>query len=166
MSVSALLEMVRSAAATHGLNLVAAIPRERYDHGVAPHMRAQAFAPRARSIIVIGNGGGAFWRHFIDHTKRHPEWLKHQHPLDDFTQRTVELEIAAPLRAHGSDCATVFPFMSGAASLNFMLLARLAGLAGPSIIGVTVHPRFGPWIAFRAALLIDEELDEPGIALG
>ncbi|MGH7917138.1 MAG: hypothetical protein ACREQE_06685, partial [Candidatus Binataceae bacterium] len=158
--------MIRSAGAPHGLNLAAAIPCERYDHAASANTRARAFAPRARSIIVIGNGGGAFWRAFTDHTKRYPEWLKRPHPLDDFTQRTVELEIVKPLRLRGADCVTVYPFMHGAASLNFMLLARLAGLAGPSIIGVTLHPIFGPWIAFRAALLLDEELDEPGIAAG
>src|SRR6267143_560920 len=44
--------------------------------------------------------------------------------------------------------------------------AKLAGLAGPSILGVVVHPEYGPWIAFRAALILDVVLDQPGAAIG
>jgi hypothetical protein len=29
-----------------------------------------------------------------------------------------------------------------------------------------VNPEFGPWIAFRAAILIDQEIDAPGSARG
>ncbi|MGH7837456.1 MAG: hypothetical protein ACREQC_06470, partial [Candidatus Binataceae bacterium] len=43
---------------------------------------------------------------------------------------------------------------------------KLAGIAGPSILGVVVNPVFGPWIAFRAAILIDREIDAPGSAIG
>ena len=55
--------------------------------------------------------------------------------------------------------------MQGNATLNFIELGKTAGMAGPSILGVVVHPRFGPWIAFRAAILIDQAIDEPGEAL-
>jgi epoxyqueuosine reductase QueG len=47
-----------------------------------------------------------------------------------------------------------------------MHLARAAGLAGPSILGVVIHPVFGPWIALRAALLVGQELSAPPIAQG
>jgi hypothetical protein len=56
--------------------------------------------------------------------------------------------------------------MSKGPMLNFIELGKVAGIAGPSILGVTVHPEYGPWIAFRAALLLDEALDSPGEALG
>ena len=39
-----------------------------------------------------------------------------------------------------------------------MHLARAAGLAGPSFLGVVIHPVYGPWMALRAALLINQEL--------
>ena len=55
--------------------------------------------------------------------------------------------------------------MSNGPTLSFIELGKVAGIAGPSILGVTVHPLYGPWIAFRAALLLDEELDSPGDAL-
>ncbi len=56
--------------------------------------------------------------------------------------------------------------MNNSRTLNFIELGKVAGIAGPSILGVTVHPLYGPWIAFRAALLLAEEIDSPGEALG
>jgi hypothetical protein len=155
---------VRDAGAPYGLNLVAAIPCEKYDNALRSDVRTQAQMPQARSIVLVGNGGGSFWKAFRAHTVRHPQWLERMHPLDDFTRMIVEDEIAEPLRGRGRQCAVIYPFMADGPTLNFMELARLSGLAGPSIIGVTLHPVFGPWIAFRAALLIDEEADEPGQA--
>lgn len=121
-------------------------------------------APDSRSIIVIGNGGGAFWRALKDHAARHPGWWQRDHPLDDFTREVIEREVAPSVRAVGVACRPIYPF--DVMSINFMELGRIAGLGGPSILGVLVHPTYGPWIAFRAALLIDADLDSPGAASG
>ncbi len=150
-----------------GLNLCAAVPLASYDARVAPAMRASAVDPAARSIVVLGNGGGALWQAFKRHAARHPGWLARDNPLDDFTREAVETTVAAPLRAAGLRYTTVYPFVaSGGRALNFVELGRAAGIAGPSILGVAVHPKYGPWIAFRAALLLEAELDAPGEALG
>src|SRR5216683_1056801 len=158
--MSDLLDIIRNASAPYGLNLVAAIPADRYDLSASPMMRASAIFPDARSIVVIGNGGGAFWRAFTAHAMQHPGWRERDNPLDDFTREVVERDIVSAARSAGVQCTPVYPFMSGSATLNFMELARMSGLAGPSILGVVVHPEYGPWIAFRVALLLDAELDE------
>jgi hypothetical protein len=160
------LETVRQAAAPHGLNLVAAIPAHRYDSAVTENMRARFIDPNCRSLVVIGNGGGSFWRCFTEYAARRPGWHDRQNPLDDFTREIVEGSVAPVVQASGMRCSPVYPFVSDGPTLNFMELARLAGLAGPSIIGVVVHPVFGPWIALRAALLTDAALDAPGDAVG
>jgi len=164
--VSSTLEKIRRAAAPHGLNLVAATPVARYDIAVKEISRVSAIDPDSRSIVVIGNGGGALWASLKSHAARHPGWWNRDNPLDDFTREVVERDIAAPVRASGARCVTVYPFMSNGPTLNFIELGKVAGIAGPSILGVTVHPKYGPWIAFRAALLLDEEIDSPGDALG
>lgn len=158
-----IVDIARAASAPLGLNLLAAIPAERYDASVAAAMRARSIDPTCRSIVVVGNGGGGFWRAFKQHVARNPGWMERENPLDDFTRMVVESRVEPAMRAAGVGCITVFPFIGGA-KLNFMQLGRLAGIAGPSIIGVLVHPTFGPWIAFRAALLLDVEADEPGDA--
>jgi len=148
-----------------GLNLSAAIPAERYEMAAAAAYRAGAIFPACRSIVILGNGGGDFWHAFKTHAAENPGWLERDNPLDDFTRDVVEEEVVMPIRNTGVQCSTVFPFGNGP-TLNFMQLATLAGLAGPSIIGVVVNPAYGPWIAFRAALLLDCEIDRPGNALG
>ena len=164
--MSETLQIIRVAVAGHGLNLVAAVPVERYDDAVKPESRASWIAAQARSIVVIGNGGGAFWTAYRRHLDANPGWSERENPLDDFTREVVERDLAAPLRAQGVRFATVYPFMSGAPTLNFMELGKMAGLGGPSLVGVLVNPTYGPWIAFRAAILLEEILDAPGDAAG
>ena len=161
-----LFDEITRVAGPFGLNLTASLPVERYELTASPAYRARAISAGCRSIVAIGNGGGDFWRAFKAHVAKNPGWLRRDNPLDDFTREVVEKEIATRVRAAGVGCTVVYPFSDGGATLNFMQLAMLAGLAGPSIIGVVVHPRFGPWIAFRAALLLDYELDRPGTAIG
>jgi epoxyqueuosine reductase QueG len=158
-------ERISSIARRFGLNLTAAIPAERYDREAVPAYRAGAIYPRCRSIVVIGNGGADFWRAFKAHAAANSGWLERDHPLDDFTADIIESEIVTMIEAAGVGVVAVYPFSRGP-TLNFMQLATLAGLAAPSMIGVVVHPVFGPWIAFRAALLLDCEIDHPGDAAG
>jgi epoxyqueuosine reductase len=160
-----LFDLISSNAQRFGLNLSAAVPAEQYELAAASAYRARAIFPGCRSIVMIGNGGGAFWRAFKVYAAQRPGWLERENPLDDFTRDVVEKEIVAPIQDTGVRCITVYPFGNGP-TLNFMQLAMLAGLAGPSIIGVVVHPQFGPWIAFRAALLLDCEVNHPGDAIG
>ena len=158
-----LLASIRQAAAPYGLNLIAAVPADRYDAIAPPTMRARSLAPDAQSIVVIGNGGGAFWDGFKAHADAHPAWRDRSHPLNDFTRELISNEIVPKVIGQGVSCTPAFPFV-GEATLNFIGLGKLAGLGGPSILGVLIHPVYGPWIAFRAALLLDVPLDHSGDA--
>ncbi|MDO8431803.1 MAG: hypothetical protein Q7S58_05265 [Candidatus Binatus sp.] len=164
--MSATLEMIRRAAAPHGLNLVGAVSVARYDSAVKEVSRAGAIDPAARSIAIVGNGGGALWRAFQRHLERHPGWFQRENPLDDFTREVIERDVATALRGAGLRCTIIYPFMSSGPTLNFIELAKIAGIAGPSILGVAVHPVYGPWIAFRGAILLNEVIDSPGEAAG
>jgi epoxyqueuosine reductase QueG len=162
--VDSILDTIRAAAAKSGLNLVAATAADRYDAAVTPEYRAVAISPRARSIIVIGNGGGALWKAFKRHADENRGWTERDNPLDDFTRIVVERDVAPAVA--GLAHTIVYPFMSNGPTLNFMEAGKAAGLSGPSILGVVVHPVYGPWIAFRAAILLDELIDAPGGARG
>jgi hypothetical protein len=163
---ASILAAVRAAAAPYGLNLCAAIPLARYDAAVKPGARASLIDPAARSIVVLGNGGGDFWAAFKRHAARNPGWRERENPLDDFTRDVVEREVTVPLRDAALRYTIIHPFMSNGPTLDFVALGKAAEIAGPSILGVVVHPRFGPWIAFRAALLLDIEVEAPGEARG
>ena len=86
-----LLENIGTRARQFGLNLIAAIPAERYDRVAGPAYRAQTIEPACRSIVIIGNGGGDFWRCFKAHTADRPGWLARDNPLDDFTREIIEM---------------------------------------------------------------------------
>ena len=162
---------IRAAGARYGLNLVAAIPADRYDSAVAPAYRTGSFVSAElpatpRSIVLIGNGGGDFWRAFSDFADRNSGWRERANPLDDFTREIIEREVVAAARDAGARCVAIYPFVNGGPLLNFIELAKVTGLGGPSIIGVVLHPTYGPWMAFRAALIIDVEVELPGAATG
>jgi epoxyqueuosine reductase QueG len=164
--VSEVVDFIKRRAAPYGLNLLGAVPIGRYDAVVEARLQASPIDPRARSIVVIGNGGGAFWQAYRRHAGAHPGWTDRDHPLDDFTRAVVEHDLASALRARGLRCTVVYPFVSDAGNLHFMELGRLAGIGGPSLLGVLIHPVYGTWIALRAALLMEETLDEAGDGLG
>src|SRR5262249_38560811 len=133
--MSSLVETIRSAGEPFGLNLVAAVPAHRYDALVTQPYRAAAVDAKARSIVVIGNGGGALWVGLRRHAEHNPGWWDREHPLDDFTRAIVEKEIEPVVRQSRSHYTIVFPFMSGMATLNFIELGKVAGLGGSSILG-------------------------------
>ncbi|MGA2409350.1 MAG: hypothetical protein ABSG46_03040, partial [Candidatus Binataceae bacterium] len=160
-----LLESIRRSAAPFGLNLVAAVSVDSYDAIAPPSMRARTLSANAQSIVVIGNGGGAFWNAFTTYAEANPGWRERTHPLDDFTRAIIERDVVAPMLRQRIACTAAYPFV-GEGALSFIALGKLAGLGGPSILGVLIHPLYGPWIAFRGALLVDVAIDAPGEAIG
>jgi hypothetical protein len=133
-----------------GLNLVGATTVAAHDARVAAPRRLAPRAPDARGVLVVGNGGGDFWRAFRAAGVDPPG----DDPLDRFTRATVDDALAGVPVVDRR-----FPFERAAP--DFRVLAELAGLGRPSLVGVLVHPEYGPWIALRAAVLL---ADEPSLA--
>jgi hypothetical protein len=130
-----------------GLDLIGATSVAEYDARVDARRPLAERVPEARGIVVIGNGGAALWRAFRAAT---PDLGAAGHdPLDRFTRTVVERAVHD---LAGARC--VFPFDPPATGLDFQTLAELAGLGRRSLVGVLVHPEFGPWIALRAAVLV------------
>jgi hypothetical protein len=134
-----------------GMNLVGATSVAEYDACVAPSRRLASRAGGARGVVVVGNGGAALWRAFraavpaIEAGERDP--------LDRFTREAV---VAAAGAVAGARCH--FPFDPTAAALDFQTLGELAGLGRRSLVGVLVHPEYGPWIALRAAIVVPDDV--------
>jgi hypothetical protein len=106
----------------------------------------------SRSIIVLGTGGSAFVRRFLNDPPPGED------PLDAHTILRVD-----PLRAslakdgYGSAAAYYWDKRSGEYA-DFVALAEAAGLGVRSKLGLLVHPEFGPWFAIRALLFTDKIL--------
>jgi epoxyqueuosine reductase len=153
-----LLSALERALAPLGLNLVGATAPERYDALVPAPYALGRLMPDARGVIVIGSGGSAFWTAFRAFCALNPEHEARPDPLDDFTRLVVE-EAARPLVGPGS--RFVYPFAFADDPVSFLALGECAGLGRRSLLGVLVHPVFGPWMALRAAILVPVALDVP-----
>ena len=161
------LDNIIEALAPYGLNLIGTTTVAAYEAFVPSQYHVSLLLPQAKTIIVIGNGGGDFWHGFRAYREARPGSPQDRaHPLDDYTVETIETALTPRLQAAGVTYRYLYPFRFWTEPVSFMHLARAAGLAGPSILGVVIHPHYGPWMALRAALLIDQEASTPPQASG
>ena len=158
-----LLTRLTGALAAYGLNLIGTTSRATYEALVPTTYGLEPLLPQTRSVIVIGNGGGAFWTGFRPYAARH---AGDPHPLDDYTVEVVERSLTPILAASGAHYRYAYPFRFRTEPVSFMHLAQAAGLAGPSRLGIMLHPVYGPWLALRAAVLVDRDLHLPPPAAG
>lgn len=98
----------------------------------------------ARFVLLVGNAGPDMFTRFSrerDNTR---------HALDDWTARVLE-----PL-ADDLGARALFPF-SGPPWWPVLSWAKKAGAGHTSPLGLNIHPTFGLWHAYRAALLFPVE---------
>ena len=137
-----------------GIDLIGATSVAAYDARVAPDRRLVRMAQDARGVIVVGNGGSALWYAF----RAAVDAPGSDDPLDRFVERAVTeavRDVAGARCCYPSD-----------PQIDFRLLGQLAGLGRPSLVGVLVHPIYGPWMALRAAVLVPYEVTAPRPADG
>jgi epoxyqueuosine reductase QueG len=131
------------------------------DHPILREIAREGFVPlgwfaardedrvpdRARFVILIGNAGPAMFRRFAQE-REGPSDL-----LDEWSARVVNT-LAQRLEAKA-----VFPFDTP--PLPFLTWARRGGAGHVSPLGLNIHPTYGLWHAYRAALLFPVEFDLP-----
>jgi len=101
----------------------------------------------AGTAFLIGNAGGAMWKAFA------PESDGAENPLDRWTKQVVD-PIAARFSAR-----VLYPF--DAPHPPFQRWAQRAEAVYPSPLGMLIHPEFGLWHAYRAALLFHARVELP-----
>jgi NAD-dependent dihydropyrimidine dehydrogenase PreA subunit len=154
------IDTVRGALLPAGLNLISALPVERYDRDVPESFHLSKRHPDGKSLVVIGNGGRAFWDGFRTYREKHRDFAEREaHPLDAYTMMVIESLLPPLLRSAGVSGRILYPFDFAREPVSFLHLGAMAGLGARSLLGVLVHPEFGPWIALRAALLLNVELE-------
>jgi hypothetical protein len=102
----------------------------------------------ARTLLLVGNVGPAMYRHFFA-AEGAPA-----NALDTWTRDRI-----GPIAA-GFGARAVFPF-DGPPHHPFQRWAKRAEGLKSSPLGILIHPEFGLWHAYRAALLFDQALDLP-----
>lgn len=139
--MAGLLDDIVRALASHGLILRG---------GFVP-VGGEGAPEGVRALLLIGNGGRSMWQAF---ERAAPAG---DHPLDRWVRGIVD-PLAARLAARA-----FYPF-EGPPYWPFQRWAMRAEAAHPSPLGVLIHPRYGLWHAYRAALAFDRALPLPARA--
>jgi ferredoxin len=99
------------------------------------------------TLLLVGNAGAAMWQSFEPHIDDFPD------PLNRWTREVME-PIAAEFGA-----LPRYPF--GEPQWPFQRWAARAEILHPSPLGLLIHPEFGLWHAWRAALAFADLLPLP-----
>ena len=137
-----------------GLDLVGATTVAAYDARMTAGQGLAARVPDARGIVVVGNGGAALWRNF----RAAVPMAQGDDPLDEWVRGVVEHAVR--------DVPGARVCWPSDARVDFRLIGELAGLGRPSLLGMLIHPVYGPWIALRAAVLVPVDVVAPRPADG
>ncbi len=136
------------------------------EHPILNSIRCEGFTPLswfapvtadrvphdARFVILIGNAGSQMFRRFA--RERDPRYDR----LDDWCG-----EVIGAL-AQELDARAVFPFDKP--PYPFLTWARRGGAGHVSPLGLNIHPQYGLWHAYRAALLFPVAFDLPPLSPG
>lgn len=104
---------------------------------------------RPQALLLAGNAGGGMWDKFAASEGSSND------ALDNWCSEQIELVVGGCTGAgavYVSDGPPYWPFQAW---------AQRCGVAYPSPLGIMVHPRFGLWHAYRAAIVLPEPADLP-----
>ena len=102
-----------------------------------------------RSLLLIGNAGGAMWQRF------NAEAAEFDHSLDKWCHEKISRI------ADQCDARALFPY--DRPHMPFQRWAVQTGAFFTSPLGLTVHREYGLWHAFRGALLFNREVQWPTV---
>lgn len=143
-----LIEELATALAAHGLR-----PRGGFVFSADEAAPDGPSGRPARSVVLVGHAGGEMWPHFAGWRTRQPDDLRD--PLDTWSKQAIGAV------AERFSARAVFP--SDRPYLPFQQWAIRAEGLQPSPLGILIHPQYGLWHAFRAALLFTDIMPLPPV---
>lgn len=126
-----------------------------YDDRAPAGLRLRELAPWARGGVLLLSAGDTFYSRFAADPTR-PVGAD---PLDRFTRSLVE-SLLSPVRQAGIRAEARHPFWNEPAPLDFRRIGLAAGLPLAPPLGLHLHPDHGTWLAYRALLLFDVQVEE------
>jgi hypothetical protein len=100
-----------------------------------------------RTVVLVGSAGPAGWRAIAAGRTPGPD------PLERWTRAQME-----PIAAR-ANARAVYP--EDQPFLPFLRWAQRADAVHPSPLGLLIHPLYGLWHSYRAALLLAARIDVP-----
>ncbi|MDN2568574.1 hypothetical protein N1F89_20310 [Aquibium sp. A9E412] len=134
---------LRAALARHGL-----VPRGGFAFAAGEPRPDGPDGRPAAALVLVGHAGGSLWPHFVRWRERQPAL-----PADplDASSRAVLAPIAARFGARA-----VYPFARPHAPFQRWAMRAEGLAAGP--LGILMHDAYGPWHAYRGALLFADAM--------
>lgn len=107
----------------------------------------------AATVLMVGNAGPDMWRAFSVSAEA-TDGLAH--PLNRWTRRQVDTIAAAAggVALYPFDATPVWPFQRWAARCEPV---------HPSPLGLLIHPQYGLWHAYRAAIVLGADVPLPAL---
>jgi len=152
-----LFEKIETLFNRSGFNIVGKVNRNDYQKSFEHRDGLDKVLRNGKSILLVGFAGNGFWdilRAFLrnnrDFEETRTDWI------DDYTQLIFK-SAAEILDDSGVSYEMVFPFGKTALDLDFMELGRMSGVGVDSLLGILLHPHYGPWISLRGSIITDLE---------
>lgn len=154
-SDAALVRKLPACLSLAGFNAAGVLDPERFEALVPPSWQLERLLPGARSVVVLGTGGRAFFRALRSARSQQPSRLSADaaNPVDEFAAAATREAALEWERAGWPSRALDYLHVEDGAYADFVGLGRACGLGTPSRLGLLLHPTFGPWFAIRALLL-------------
>jgi len=154
----ALLAELENRAEGTGMNLLGLADGALFDLCQPRGRRARELLPSCETVLVLGTGGREFWQSAKAQGQVPTGKCRFREPLRERTLRFAR-GVSNWLGDRGHRGLVVDP--EACRTLNFAQLGEAAGLGTISpITGLLLHPKFGPWVSMRAAILL------PGFPFG
>lgn len=152
--------IVREALAGSGIELVGSCGIAAYDAAAPESVRSAAMMPGARGLVVAGSAGATLWRLFRERMDSNRALWDEPHPYDVFVASLLDRADDALSRA-GIRFRRFEAAFHATPRVDFLALARLAGLGSPGPFRLLIHETHGAWWALRGAWLVDADVDPP-----
>ncbi len=135
-----------------GFDLVHPFKVQSYNEEVQSQHQLPYYEDKNTLGIVVAHSR-YLWPFFIKELKQNKNLMSIPHPLDHYVRQSVlslleEIEISWQV---------FWAEVNAPKRIAFQKLAKVSGLADLSPSHLSVHPQFGPWIAFRAVIVFDAE---------
>lgn len=142
--------------AADGLDLAVAGPLAPYQAAVPAEYRLPDFGRAAAEVVLVGNTR-ALWPRFTACWRADPALRACAHPLDTW----VEARVRAALDGLAWGSEVRFAHEAPPRRPAIQRLAQVLGLGHLGPPHLVVHPVHGPWIALRAAIVLDRDWEGP-----
>jgi hypothetical protein len=152
--------IVREALAGSGIEVVGSCAIAAYDAAAPEAVRSAAVMPGARGLVVAGSAGAGLWRLFRERMDADRALWDEPHPYDAFVASLLGRADTALSRA-GIRFRRFEAAFDATPRVDFLALARLAGLGSPGPFRLLIHEIHGAWWALRGAWLVDADVDPP-----